>query len=98
MCARLRGSDRERSGEGEKEGGEVYGLLNARLATGGSSSVDPIKTKQNGESVQLLCDLTSNNAAGSGHNRLRATSQHQEATLAQFFQHVDTVVNVMWFV
>lgn len=64
-----------RTGEGEKEGGEVYGLLNARLTTGGSSSVDPIKTKQNGGSVQLLCDLRSNNAAGGGHNRYTTTSQ-----------------------
>lgn len=52
VCAKLRESKRERRGEGEKEGGEVYGLLNARLTTGGSSSVNPIKTKQNGGSVQ----------------------------------------------
>lgn len=75
VCARLRESERERSGEGEEEGGEVYVLLNARLTTGGSSSIDPIKTKQNGGSVQLLCDLKSKNAAGGGHNRHRTTSQ-----------------------
>lgn len=63
---------RERGGEkgGNKErerwvcgGRGVYGLLNARLTTGGRSSVDPIKTKQNGGSVQPLCDLRANNAA-----------------------------------
>lgn len=98
MCAQLRESDRERSGEGENEGGDVYELLNARLATGGSSSDDPIKTGQNGESVQLLADLTSNNAAGSGHNRVRKTTLHQETTFLRFLQHADAVVNVMRFV
>lgn len=44
---------------GERVGGEVYELLNARLATGGSSSVDPIKSGQNGESVLFRLPPTS---------------------------------------
>lgn len=76
MCAWLR----------EQEGWEVYGLLNSRLATGGSSSVDPIKAKQNGDSVQRLCDVTSYNAAGAGRGRCRTTSQQLENTLSQFFK------------
>lgn len=46
VCARFRERNRGRSGEVEEGGEEVYELLNARLATGGSSSVDPIKTRQ----------------------------------------------------
>ncbi|KAI9537520.1 hypothetical protein NQZ68_023765 [Dissostichus eleginoides] len=62
-----------------KEGGEVYGLLNARLTTGGSTSVKPIESKQNGGSVQLLSDMTANNAADSGHNRHRTKKEGQAA-------------------
>lgn len=84
-------------GEGEKEEGEVYWLLNARLTTGGSSSVKPIKSKQNGGSVQQLCDLTSNNAAGSGHNSTEQQLSNKKAHSIRFFLCVDTVVNAMWF-
>lgn len=72
MRSELRESETERGGEIKvRRGGEVYELLNARLTTGGSSTVDPIKCKQkkkNRGSVQLLCDFTSNNAACSNQS------------------------------
>lgn len=58
-------------------GGRVYGLLNARLTTGGSSSGDPVKNKQNVGSVQLLCDLAFGSTSSSGHRRRRTTAQQE---------------------
>lgn len=40
-------------------------------------------------------DLMGNDAAGNGHNRQNHRSG--KTKLCQFFQHVDMVVNVMWF-
>lgn len=87
VCAWLR----ERASESKWRG--VYGLLNTRVTTGGSSSVDPIKTKQNGGSVHSLCDLTSNNATTEPEQEVSNKKGH----FIRAFFSVLTVVNATRF-
>lgn len=80
MRSELRESETERGGKIKvRRGGEVYELLNARLTTGGSSTVDPIKCKQKKKKIEGLfnCSVTSH------LTMLLAVTRAHERTTAQ---------------
>lgn len=82
LCLKLRES-KQFDVKSWKKKGWVYGLLNARLTTGGGLLLTPVKESKM-EGLFSHFDLTFNNAAGSGHGRWRTTAQQLESTLDSF--------------